>query len=62
VDRAQVNRVARRVYPDAKDLTLVLIGNASNIRPLAKRYGPVVEARFEEPTLTATRAALERAR
>ncbi len=62
VDRAQVNRVARRVYPDAKDLTLVLIGNASAIRSAAKRYGPVVEARFDEPTLTATRAALGRAR
>jgi predicted Zn-dependent peptidase len=55
-------RVIRRVYPDPKDLTLVLIGNAAAIRAAAKRYGPVVEAPFEQPLLSAVRSAASRAR
>jgi zinc protease len=62
VPRGDLLRVIRRVYPDPKDLTLVLIGNAAAIRAAAKRYGPVVEARFEQPLLSAVRSAASRAR
>jgi zinc protease len=55
-------RVIGRVYPNPKDLTLVLIGNATAIRAAAKSYGPVLEAPFEQPLLSAVRSAASRAR
>lgn len=62
VDGGKLTLIVRRVYPDPKDLTLVLIGNAAAIRAAARRYGPVVEARFDRPLLSAVRNAASRAR
>lgn len=62
VDGGKLLQTIRRVYPDPKDLTMVLIGNAAAIRAVAKRYGPVVEARFDRPLLSAVRSASSRAR
>ncbi len=62
LEPAAIGPVVRRVYPGSEDLTLVLIGNAAKVRPIARRYGPLAEARFEEPLLTAVRAAANRAR
>ena len=62
VDGGKLLQVIRRVYPDSKDLTIVLIGNAAAIRATAKRYGPVVEARFDQPLMSAIRSASSRAR
>jgi zinc protease len=62
LDGGKLTSIIRRAYPDPKDLTLVLIGNAAAIRATAKRYGPVVEARFDQPLLSAVRSASPRAR
>ncbi len=62
VDGTALKSIIRRVYPDAKDLTIVLIGNAAALRPVAKRYGPAVETRLEEPLIKGVRSAFARAR
>ncbi|HET9252182.1 MAG TPA: pitrilysin family protein [Candidatus Eisenbacteria bacterium] len=61
LDSAKVHTVLRRVYPAREDLAFVLIGNASEIRPVAKRYGEVIEIRFDQPLIdTVSRAAKTR--
>jgi predicted Zn-dependent peptidase len=58
LDRTRVHTALRRVYPAPDDLVFVLIGNASEIRSVAKRYGEVVEVRFDQPLIeTVARAA-----
>ncbi|HEU5310494.1 MAG TPA: insulinase family protein, partial [Candidatus Eisenbacteria bacterium] len=58
LDRAKVHTVLRRVYPPPEDLAIVMIGNAAQIRSVAKRYGEVVEVRFDQPLIeTVARAA-----
>jgi zinc protease len=57
LDSAKVHAAIRRVYPAADDLTLVLIGNAEQIRPAARRYGEVAEARFDPPLIETVRKA-----
>jgi len=37
------------VYPDSKDLVIVLIGDAAKIRESVKKYGPVTEMKISEP-------------
>jgi predicted Zn-dependent peptidase len=37
------------VYPDSKDLVIVLIGDAAKIRDDVKKYGPVTEMKISEP-------------
>jgi zinc protease len=57
LDSVKVHAAIRRVYPAPEDLTLVLIGNAEQIRPVARRYGEVAEARFEQPLIDTVRKA-----
>jgi hypothetical protein len=38
----------QRVLPAPEDLTLVLIGKASEIREVAKKYGPVTEMKLAD--------------
>ena len=59
---AALKGIIRRVYPDPNDVTIVMIGNAAAIRPVAKRYGPLVEARLEDPLIAGVRSATNRAR
>jgi hypothetical protein len=54
--------VIRRVYPDPKDLSIVMIGNAAAIRKVAQSYGPVREIRLDQPLLQAVHEASARAR
>ncbi|KFN41425.1 M16 family metallopeptidase [Arenimonas oryziterrae] len=37
------------VYPDTKDLAIVIIGDASKLRETAKKYGPVTEMKISDP-------------
>jgi zinc protease len=57
LDSAKVHAVARRVYPAPDDLVYVFIGNAAEIRPVAGRYGTVVEARFDQPLIETVQTA-----
>src|SRR5690606_9846206 len=44
-----VERVTARLYPDARDLVFVFIGDAAKIRSVAAKYGPVTEMRLADP-------------
>lgn len=57
VEEKPLNDLVRRFYPDAKDLTIVMIGNAAAIRSVARRYGPVVEVSIDKPLISALRTA-----
>ncbi|MDC0710811.1 pitrilysin family protein [Stigmatella sp. ncwal1] len=46
--RERVLGVIQRVYPAPEDLTLVLIGKASAIRDVARKYGPVTEMKLSD--------------
>jgi predicted Zn-dependent peptidase len=54
-DSAAVARTIDRVYPPAGDLTMVFVGNAAKIRPVAARYGAVTEVGITKPVLEALR-------
>jgi hypothetical protein len=54
--------VIQRVYPDPKDLSIVMIGNAALIRKVAQSYGSVREVRFDQPLLQTVHEASARAR
>jgi len=62
VPDAAILPVIRRVYPDPKDLSIVMIGNAAAIRKVAQSYGPVREIRLDQPLLQAVHEASARAR
>ena len=51
-DPPHVLAAIQRVVPDSKDLTLVLIGKAADIREVARQYGPVTEMRLSDPFFT----------
>lgn len=51
-DHAAVRRVISRVYPDPANLTFVLIGNATAIRDVAKKYGEVTEIKITDRRFT----------
>jgi predicted Zn-dependent peptidase len=57
LDSAKVRAAIQRVYPPSEDLTMVLIGNAEQIRPVARQYGEVVEAKFDQPLIESVRKA-----
>lgn len=40
---------ARAVFPDSKDLTIVVIGDAAKIRPILERYGALTAMRLDAP-------------
>ncbi|WP_224248552.1 M16 family metallopeptidase [Hyalangium gracile] len=46
--REQLRQVIQRVVPAPEDLTLVLVGKASAIRDVARRYGPVTEMKLSD--------------
>ena len=62
VPDAAILPVIRRVYPDPKDLSIVMIGNAAAIRKVAQSYGPVREIRLDQPLLQTVHEASARAR
>jgi predicted Zn-dependent peptidase len=45
---ADLKRVIARLYPDPANLTFVFIGNAAEIREVAKKYGPVTEMKISD--------------
>ena len=49
--------VIQRVYPPGEDLTIVVVGNAKAIRPMLRKYGPILETSIDEPLLTGVRNA-----
>ncbi len=51
-NRERVQAAIRRALPDPEHLTFVLIGKASAIREVARRYGPVTEMKLSEPRFT----------
>jgi predicted Zn-dependent peptidase len=51
----QVKTAIERVYPAPDHLTFVLIGNAAEIRDVAKKYGDVTEMEITAPTFRAKR-------
>lgn len=48
-DPARIKAAIQRVVPAPEELTLVLIGQASAIRDVARKYGPVTEMSITEP-------------
>ncbi len=48
----RIHSVIQRVLPDPEDLTFVLIGQASTIRDVARRYGPVSEMKLSDQHFT----------
>lgn len=62
VPEASILPVIQRVYPDSKDLSIVMIGNAALIRKFAQSYGSVREVRFDQPLIQTVHEASARAR
>jgi len=52
VDLAETAAVTADAFPRAEDLVMVLIGDASKIREMAAKYGPVTEMKISEPDFT----------
>lgn len=48
-DRESTQRIIKRLYPSAENLTIVLIGNAAKVRDVAKKYGEVTEIKITDP-------------
>ncbi|HEX8823606.1 MAG TPA: insulinase family protein, partial [Archangium sp.] len=48
-DKARIQAAIQRVMPSREDLTVVLIGKASSIRTVARKYGTVTEMRITDP-------------
>ena len=48
-DKPRIQAAIQRVMPSREDLTVVLIGKASAIREVARKYGPVTEMRITDP-------------
>ena len=48
-DKARIHAAIQRVMPAQDDLTVVLIGKASAIRDVARKYGPVTEMSITDP-------------
>jgi zinc protease len=48
-DKARIQAAIERVMPSQEDLTVVLIGKASDIRDVARKYGPVTEMSITDP-------------
>ena len=54
---ADIQATLQRVMPARENLTVVLIGQASAIRDVARKYGPVTEMRITEPRFSPAPAA-----
>lgn len=48
-DKARIQAAIQRVMPSQDDITVVLIGKASDIRDVARKYGSVTEMRLTDP-------------
>ncbi|WNG33327.1 insulinase family protein [Archangium violaceum] len=48
-DKARIQAAIQRVVPAQEDLTLVLIGKASDIREVARKYGTVTQMSITDP-------------
>jgi len=46
--REHIRQVIQRVLPAPENLTIVLLGKASAIRDVARRYGPVTEMKLSD--------------
>jgi zinc protease len=53
-DKARLQAAIQRVLPANEDLTVVLIGKASAIRDVARKYGPVTEMSITDPHFAPT--------
>jgi predicted Zn-dependent peptidase len=60
VDEAAATSAIATAFPKPEDLAIVLIGDATQIRDVAKKYGPVTEIRLAAPTFRAAPAAAGR--
>jgi len=49
VDLAETAAVTADAFPRSSDLLIVLIGDASKIRDMAAKYGPVTEMKLSQP-------------
>jgi hypothetical protein len=49
VDAAASREVVANAYPDAEDVDIVLIGDATRIRADVAKLGPMVEKSLEAP-------------
>ncbi len=49
IDEATVRRVIGQSFPATKDLAIVMIGDASQIRSEVGKYGPVTEMKITDP-------------
>ena len=52
VDLAETDAVTADAFPRPADLQIVLIGDASKIREMAAKYGPVTEMKLTQPDFT----------
>jgi predicted Zn-dependent peptidase len=52
VDLAETDAVTADAFPRPTDLAVVLIGDASKIREMAAKYGPVTEMKLTQPDFT----------
>lgn len=55
-DPASLKPLIQRVYPAASDLTIVVVGKADAIRPMLRKYGPVIMTTMDVPLLTGVHA------
>jgi zinc protease len=53
-DKARIQAAIQRVMPSREDLTVVLIGKASDIREVARKYGTVTEMSITDPHFAPT--------
>ena len=49
MDLAETAAVTADAFPRPTDLLIVLIGDASKIREMAAKYGPVTEMKLSQP-------------
>jgi predicted Zn-dependent peptidase len=54
---AALRPVIDRVYPQDKNLTIVVVGPAASLRKALAKYGPIVETSIEQPLLAGTHSA-----
>lgn len=50
VDAAAIAATIERDFPKSGDLAMVVIGDGSEIREAARKYGPVTEMKITDPT------------
>ena len=56
VDTAAIAATIERDFPKSGDLAMVVIGDGSEIREAARKYGPVTEMKITDPTFASPAA------